>query len=308
MRSPRVWPITVFVIIAGLLFAPRVWCQGLELKWNKVQKQKVEEALALVAQDPILALSKFREVLEGQDRKPKPDQKAWLEQQISTLRPQVASILKRDFDAAVATSDLRAMIFASSASAEFAGEALATEPVLAEVKSKWLSGIEPAPPIWKITGLSAMAIEGRYRDGTMGGLLISAPEGHKLVRVKARVENVSTESDKAYTLRALGGVKSILGRMYAPSGSSEPYRWLDDSFIYLVDPTSGLISRTHVCEGSELASSVLRTAGDSLVFPPKPLKKGEATELDLLFILPQESQEYRLFVLGSAPVALGKLP
>lgn len=79
------------------------------------------------------------------------------------------------------------------------------------------------------------------------GLTIAPNKDSQLLRVKAHVENISADSDKSYALWALGNLKRILGSI---SSTSETNRWIDQTFIFLVTPTSELIACGHVTDRS----------------------------------------------------------
>ena len=50
------------------------------------------------------------------------------------------------------------------------------------------------------------------------------------------------------------------------------------------------------------------SGGAGVIWPPKPLKQGESARIDAIFVVPEESNDLRLLVLGGAPVPAQQAP
>ena len=250
-----------------------------ELKWDKDQKKYVDEAVSLISQNPVSALMLFKDVLENQ-KKPKPNQRIWLEQQVTSLQPQALAVLQQDFEAAANAHDYHQMILIHIIADRIMKDSIKIEPTITEIKKKILTGDEFAGQIWRVSNVTAIPIKGSYseRPGS-SGITLTPEKGFHLIRVKAQVENISAESDKPYSLWAFNTVERILG---STSKTIEPHRWLDDSFIYVALPNSELRPSEHVVQGSRLADITASKPDGRMIFPPKALKKNDSIAIDII--------------------------
>jgi hypothetical protein len=294
---------TRWLALLLLLISTSTAAQVPDLKWDKSVVKDVNEAAGLSAKDPVSALMLFKNVATN-TKKPKPEQKAWLDQQIAALQPQALAVLQQDYEAASKALDLRGMIFSSATANEIAKDTIKTEPLITETKTKVLAGTSGAGDIWKITNATAVPIKGSYSEGGPTGVNIAPNNGSQLVRVKAHVENISADGDKSYALWALGSLKRILGSIYA---TSETSRWMDQDFIFLVTPASEMMACSYVMDGSGMATMKI-TTGSKVVRPPMTVKKGSSMDIDVLFSVPNTATDLRLFILGAAPVVVTKPP
>jgi len=300
MLNQKTQIITVLLTMTILFIVYQSLAQSSDLKWHKSIKEFVDEAISLSSQDPVSSLALFKEILQERNKKLKPNQKVWLEQQISSLQPQAIDILKRDFETAAGALDLRGMTIAFNLANGIVKDSIKNEPVMSETKIKLLSGTEGVKFIWKIDTVMATFIKGSYNEESRK-LTISPREGHQLLRVRALIENISTEPDKSYALWGMVGFKKrTISRMFDASKC----RWLDDSFIYVATTTSELIPCMHVSENSGLGFLTLQFTSGELVVPPKPIEKEKKIDIDVFFSVPKERNEYRLFILGAPPINL----
>ncbi|HVT44499.1 MAG TPA: hypothetical protein VMT00_08915 [Thermoanaerobaculia bacterium] len=274
-----------------------------ELKWHKDVKPRVEEAVKLAATDPISSYLLFKNVLERGGRKPNAAQAAWLDTQMTPLQPRALEILQREYDSAAKEGDARRALLVLSIAESVAADALRREPPFEELRKTAIAG-EGAAAIWAIHDLQATTSKGYSESGGMAFSVI-VPSGHNVLRVKARVENVSSGSDAEYLSWGLGSLKRVMSAIYA---TSEPHRWIDEDLIWLVDPSGKLIACSAIADGSDLATIKMRTRSDKLVYPPRAVKRGESIQLDAVFVVPQQTREYRLYVSGAPPVLINLAP
>jgi hypothetical protein len=274
-----------------------------DLKWHKDLRGKVDEGTRLAATDPVEAAMIFKEVLSGVGKKPTPAQRTWLEQQLASLQPRAGEILQADYDRAAKATDMRGMILAGAAAGEIGYMSLRQEPTIDEVKKKMLEA-PAAPELWKISEVAASFAKGYSESGSMAYSVI-VPKGSQVLRVKARVENSSEETDPAYVPSALGPLKRVLA---AVSATTEMHRWLDQDLVFAVADGGALILCAALADGSDLATIKMRTGNNRLVYPPKAIKKGESVGLDAVFVVPMDAKVLQLVVLGAAPITLSPAP
>jgi hypothetical protein len=293
-----------------------------ELNWHKDVKPSAEKAEALSSSDPTVSFLMFRELYEGRTKKPTADQKAWLEQRMAVLKPKALAVLRQDFEVASQALDYRGMIIAADVAERverasihetvlgllwdryFSLPPLISEPALTSMKKKIVSGAEGAPQLWKVTNATATPLKGAYNTySPVSGPLVPQ-KGFRLLRVRARVENIGSGSDKSYTLWALHGVKRLLSVI---SKTTEPHRWLDTTFLYLV-ALDGELWPCVYASGDLGSIQAGGSGGQAIVGPPRAIVNGSGMDVDVFFSVPEGVQEFRLLVLGSAPVALTQTP
>jgi hypothetical protein len=269
-----------------------------DLNWHKDVKGRVDEGTKLAESDPVSAYLLFKDVQEG-TRRVSPEQKAWLDTQMTALEPRAAETLQRDYAAAVAAKDARAMLLIAGAGERMKAGVVKDQPSPEELRKRLAS---QAAALWNVTGIEAKSAKSYSESGGMAFSVILPPK-HKILRVKAHVENVSAAGDPPYILWGLGSLKRVLGTSLS-AGGNEPRRWLDDTLISLVTPSGELIGAAAMADGSDLASIKVRTAGSRLVYPPKALKKGDSVVVDAVFPVPEEPAEYRLLIAGAPPATV----
>jgi len=211
--------------------------------------QNVNEAISLSPGDPVIAFLVLRDI--SSQEKLTPDQNVQVDQQMASLQPRALAILQRDFKVAADGQDLRSMTIAARLAHLIAKDSIEGEPAISETKSKLLSGAAGSAAIWRVNA-TATLFKGSYTSfiGDFN-LNLRPAEGFELMRVKARVENISAESDKTYALWApwidvtvgpRGDFKTRLERAHEGTvPTTEPHRWLHPGDIYVVTPSSDLL-------------------------------------------------------------------
>jgi hypothetical protein len=284
-------------LFLGLLFVCAT-AVAADLNWHKDVKGRIDEGTKLAESDPVSAYLLFKDVQEG-TRRVSPEQKAWLGEQMTALKPRAAEVLQRDYAAAMAVKDARAMLLIAAAGERIETGLIKDQPSPEELRKRLAS---QAAVLWNVTGVEAKSAKSYSESGGMAFSVILPPK-HKILRVKAHVENISAAGDPPYILWGLGNLKRILGTSLS-AGGNEPRRWLDDTLISLVTPSGDLIGTAAIADGSDLASIKIRTAGSRLVYPPKALKKGDSVVVDAVFAVPEEPAEYRLLIAGAPAVVV----
>lgn len=244
--------------------------------------QNVNEAMNLSPGDPVIAFLVLRDIRSQE--KLTPDQNVQVDQQMASLRPRALAILQRDFKVAADGQDLRGMTIVARLAHLIAKDNIEGEPAISETKNRLLSGAEDRAAIWRVNA-TATLVKG-FHTSHIGDykLDVRPAEGFELLRVKARVENVSAESDKTYALWApwidvtvgpKGDFKTRLER--AREGTvpaTEPHRWLHPTDIYVVTPSSDLLPLL-VAEPGRVCGPVTAIATDRG-------KAGSIIHIDLL--------------------------
>jgi len=269
------------------------------LKWHKDLRGDVDEATRLAQTDPVSAALLCKDVLQG-GKKPTAEQRVWLTQQIASLRPRAMEILEGDYDRAAKAKDVRGMVVAGRAAVlvEQIGATIVGfgDLTVTEEIQKMLEGGGGAA-LWNISEVSATFSKG-YRESVFS---VIVPKGSHVLRVKARVENANEATDPEYVLYAMGRLKRI-----GVKATTEPHRWIDESFVFLTAGAGPLIRPAAIARGSDLITmQVTSRAGQTFqIVEPKALKKGESVVLDAVFVVPLEAKELKLVVLGAAPLEL----
>ncbi|MGH9842949.1 MAG: hypothetical protein ACREEM_29785 [Blastocatellia bacterium] len=271
----------------------------------------MERAIIYSGADPAASLLEFKEVLENKKHTPNAQQKAWLDRQIESLRPQAVANLQADYDAAARELDLRGMIIASAVANKIGKDSIKATPAMAETQKQLLTGVNSSRYVWSVSEATSSVISGDYEEEVHGSqrLTLQPKPGFQILRVKAAVTNVNHDGDRLYASWAWGGMKRMwISIGPAQAGAIEISRWLDSEFIFLAGSESELIPCAHVCEGSglrEASMTISGPAGGGLIMtPPKAVKSGESVKVDVLFMIPQAKSNYRLLIFGAPPTAL----
>jgi hypothetical protein len=273
-----------------------------DLKWHKDLKGQVDEAIVLVATDPVSASLVFKELLAGTIKKPTAEQRVWLEGQIAALQPKVAEILQGDYDRAARAGDLRGAILAAAAAERLGSANLRKEPTVAEIQKR-VAAEAPNPGIWKVTEVTASSAKGYSESGL--GFSVIVRKGMQVLRVKARAENISAEPDAGYLLAALGPQKRFLGKIRETTG---PRRWIDHELLCVIGDDGAFLPCVAIAQGTDLGWMQIRTGGDRLMYPPVAVAPSGSVLVDAIFVVPLEAKKLRLLVLGAAPVELEPKP
>jgi hypothetical protein len=146
----------------------------------------------------------------------------------------------------------------------------------------------------------------RFSEGSFNRITLTPKEGGKLLRVKARLENISGTSDVPYAASALHFGETNSGK----EDLDGPAHIIQDNFVFVLPNDGTWIPCKYVCEGCDPLrgfSAVVRindSAGGFVICGGTYVPEGDTVDLDLVFSLPGSLGEARLFVLGSAPHAI----
>ncbi len=265
----------------------------------------------------------LQKIVEQTQKGPNAKQKAWLETQIAALTPDALAFLQQTIDDAVLVLDLRSMIIASAVAERIKKGAIPTSDRMKEVKNKVFAGA-PGRVYWKVGTATATKLEGEvYSEQTSGGMAsIAAKPGSHLLRVNSVIQSVSTGKDAPFTKGVFDGVKGLLagfGPDVTVNGVTTkwadvmagPYRWIDDSLIFLVTPSGDLIQCGFSVQGSDLRGMPeIGIPGKGVFGPPHAAKPSDEVRFTGIFPVPNEldNKALKLLVLGAGPVSLSDAP
>lgn len=289
-----------------------------DLKWNESVKKEIDEAVNLASKDPVISFLKFKEILESKENSPDLKQKAWLEKQIVSLQAQALEALQRDYNAAAEALDIRGMFIVKGIASKIARDGIKAVPTIDDVNKKIFSEPAGASYTWNIVDAAGQLSEKTYSEaGSTYSVELSPSQGSQLLRVKIRIENISSESDKPYAQWAMEDNElwatdagKTLRTFASPKQTSAPYRWLNVNWIWvLVD--NKFIQRSYI-RGQPCHQISLRIKDETNkvkdVHPPCLLTKGGSIDLEVFFQVPKESQKYWLFTYGATPTSIRITP
>jgi len=252
---------------------------------------------------------------------PTPKQKQWLETRVAALTPNALAILQEAFDDAISTLDVRAALISGTVAERVQkGAVLGPPDRFKEIQAKVLAGAA-SRTYWRVTEVSAIGVGDSYSESSGGGNhFVSAKPGTHLLRVRAKVRNVSRGKDATYTLGIFEGLKGAVAglipdttingvTMKGEERLAKPHRWLDDSLIFLADSAGSLIKCGFVTQESGLAGpGTMSIGGLGKITAPQLVLTDEDITFDGIFPVPNGNQDLKLLVLGAAPVAVREAP
>jgi hypothetical protein len=247
------------------------------------------------------------EMISGQEPV-NPAQREWLKKAVEAARPAALAVLDQDFKSAVAARDLRGAVIAAAVAEKVQKDGLAgARAAVATLKKDILAGTPAAQSVWKVTQAKGRRLEHGYQGMAVS---LSALEGHNILRVWARVENASAQSDPGYVSWALNNLKRGLTEVLSKRSGAEPAgakprRLLADDFVLLALPEGRLLPCAMV--GEECALRGVIGPGPfspETAIPGAHLEQGAGMDLDILFVVPAATTKLRLLVLGAAPVSI----
>jgi hypothetical protein len=218
------------------------------------------------------------------------------------------AVLDRDFKAAVAARDLRGAVISAAVAEKIQKDGLAgARASVATLKKDILATAAPPPAVWKVSQAKAQRLEHGYLGVVVG---LTAPEGHFVLRVQVRVENISTQPDPGYAPWVLNDLKRGMTEAEAKASGAEsagpkPRRLLADDFVLLALPEGKLHPCAMISEGCALRGLMGRgSLSADTAIPGACLAQGEGIDLDVLFVVPAAMANPRLLILGAAPLSI----
>jgi len=302
--------------------------------WPEEERRPLQSAVATYREDPVSAYFVFRKVLGRKEWKKgslSAPQREWLENATKALRHPVESLLDCDYRKAIASADARAAVIAMQVLENVRSEGKKTEPVeqiirvgtqyreAVELLRRAIQGQDRSPPVWKITDTSATNVTTYSESVPLSTLTVTPKAGSNLVRVKARIENVSPQSDPLYVAYTLPYPLSYMFLVDNKdwNKTTRPRRLASQVFLFL-KTADGNIPCQLVCKECETlrggGGSATRLLVELLVLhskTPKPatfagsfVEQGTAFDLDVLFSVPKGTKDLELVFLGSPAVRL----
>jgi len=276
--------------------------------WDKSVRGDIDRATGLRTRDPVSALLLFKGVLDRTKDGPTPTQQAWLTEQIAQLKPTALTTLRQDYQAATAQSNLLDMLIAQVVADKIAKEFLDGKADMTAVKNRVFT--EQASPqyVWRVDEAALQDVASPYTEGgSFNRITLTSKKGSHLVRVTARVTNISRGSEKPYTLFAFEPIETAIVPIFQKQDElPSSYRWLDDSFIYLLTPAFDLIPCSHVVEGCTLRTGSLTVSGPDgsgrVIALPQAVKSEASINVDVIFSAPDDLKGFKLYVFGARPV------
>ena len=275
-----------------------------DLEWPNETKETLERVIADYPNDQVSAYLAFDETLQRQKDKLAAKQQDWLQRAADAIRDRVARVLKRDFDIASRGIDLHAMhvvvLVANKVNKDMAADMKAA---FDKAKAQVIEEKKVAAPLWKVTNVKGELLDD-FSEGGFDRITLTPKDGGRLLRVKARIENVSETFDVPYATSALrfgdfnSGKEDIKG----------PAHIIQDNFIFVLAGDGTWIPCDYVCEGCKPLRGFSAIARDRdsgrgfVLCGGTCIPKGGAFDLDVVFSVPKTVGKTRLLVLGSAPV------
>ena len=285
----------------------KIAADAINLAFPKELGEAVEKALKRDLPGAVLGL---REIVQKSNGGPNQKQKEWLEFQISLLTPDALKVLSDAFNNAKSVLDIRGILIAQTVANKIKKDAQPNaQEEVSGVLQRLLTGAA-ARYYWNVTNVTGLAIGDTYSERTgMGTASVGAQNGQHLLRVRATVKNVSSGTDQPYVLDVFSGIQRDLASNMAEVTSKDtlsgPHRWLDQELVFLVDAAGKMISCGLPPQGSALRGGMELGVGNRLILIPRAIKASEELDnLECIFPVPNQEQQYKLLVLGAAPAPL----
>jgi hypothetical protein len=287
-----------------------------DLGWKEQFKKDIDKAIANYEHDQVSAYLTFREILDRTKDGPTKQQEEWLEDAAAACRPRALAVVTADFVRAVDTGDLRTALVASIVANKIHPAGVGDKSSsLAVLKNRLFSPEPPAQSVWKIEDVNASEIKGAYSEGNAfarNQITITPKKEFRLVRVTAKVTNVSDQSDLPYIKWSFGGFKSaIVDAISVDEAASDKPRLAMDEFIFLVTAGGDWINCGHVCDSSTVLRQMTLTIQGSnfgVMAIGGYVSANDSFKMDVLFTVPEGIDQAKLLVLGATPEPIAFKP
>ena len=305
---------------------PMLKAQPTAAEWPKSSKNEIDAALTNYLNDQVSAFLTFKEVLNDKNSKLSDEQRAWLEDCVALLNARVPALLRRDMEVAASKRDLRGAYIVWFTLAENGFETdsiLKGLPTIAELTKQTIYLGKNPDPVWEIKEVAGEFLPSFKEDVFMTTSVTIKPEaGQQILRVKARVKNISAVSDPLYVRWSLGNLKRAFLGMQGTSGGSDnkpskPNRLAGDRFIQVVSGDGQSFPCSYVSvQNKVLGSEFVRLIVGGSPDPSKAqgiLKRGQPGsfveqgvpfDIDVIFCVPQDIDNFKLLIFGSLPMPI----
>lgn len=295
-------------------------------EWPEGSKKKIETVLAKYPEDQVSTYLTLRETLDDKDSKLNAEQKQWLEESVVLISSRAKAVLRRDLDTALSRQEFRAAFIAWSTMAEngFETDIIASGiPTVAELLKRAPQKGKGALPVWDIQNTTGEFLPSYTENVFMKTSVTIKPDaGRQLLRVKARVTNISPSSDPAYVTWSLGTLKRAFFNMQESPDSAgktvkRSSRLAGDRFIFAVSREGEsfpcrYVSANNVVLGSNWVRMIAGgnsnpSRAEFLLKNGQPgsmVGQGTSFDIDVMFAVPQGTADFRLLIVGSQPVAI----
>lgn len=307
-------------------------------QWTESTKKDIDKALKNYADDQVSTYVAFRDLIrKSDDKKEKADlttdQRKWLQDSLTLLKPRAIAVLNRDINMARARQDFRGAFIASltlltvteTNDVQTFDDFMATLPKVADLMKESFKAKGGSRDVWQITDATGDFLAS-YSEGFYPSQTIVTPdkEGFRILRVRAKVKNVSLTSDPSYIPGALNFFKRML-LVDDRDEIKKPSRLAGDTFIYVVNaeytksfPVGYITKYGNPVLRNALTSLLgemitsggrteeVKLAGKALqkLHPGSFVEQGEEFDIDVLFPVPKDSDEFQLVIIGSPPVPI----
>ena len=278
-------------------------------EWEPTFKPAFDRVVANYKNDPVSAYFSFRDLHDRKTNGPTEKQKAWLSKAAGVCRAYALAVVTADYVRTSEAGDLRGALISSVVAKKIHAVGVGEKGLsLAAVKSRTMSNEKVAEPIWKVEAASASAIEGDFADGFGATRVTMSPKpGFRLVRVNAKVTNISGQSDLSYAPWSFDGLKAalLLALISGEEKAEKPTRLAMDEFIYFVTGGGDWINCGYVCTGAPKLRSFTFTVANSdvgLVAIGGNVPEQESFDVDVIFTVPNGIEDGKLLILGAKPV------
>lgn len=294
-------------------------------QWSEKTKTKIDLVMKNYSSDQVSPYLTFREMVNDKKENLNSEQKKWLEDAKSNLKPRAIDVLNWDIKIARSSKDLRGAYIAllTLEHVEENDEDLAatdaTLPKLKDLVKELLQ--ENSASVWEIKGATGEFLSS-FTDGFYPSEIKISPakEGQRILQVKAQVKNASATSDPRYIPWSLAPARRIM-LIDNKDEKTKPYRLAGDTFIYATThdnaqlfPCSYVTKKSSALRYGDISVifDVLGSSGGAdntwkvtqKVFPGSFIEQGGEFDLDVLFSVPGEVTDLRLLIIGSLPVPI----
>lgn len=276
------------------------------LGWKKEVQEKLDKVLTNYPQDQVSAHLAFRDYFQLDANSFTASQRAWLEKAAQATQSHALAVVKHDFAIAEKSSDLHTMHLCLLVADRIRKDSFAEQrAAFATAQRQVIAGQRSVRPVWQITQVRGRLLR-TFSDGTFYPITLTPKKGDTLLRVTARIENISTAPDLPYasTVLRFGDTNSRKDQITGPA------RIIQDDFLFVLLEDQGSRPCEYVCENCKALRGFTVFGNDSktrqaiVIGGGTYVARGERFDLDVVFSMPKDTARPRLVVLGAAPIPI----
>jgi hypothetical protein len=275
-----------------------------------------DKAVALYGKDPVSACFMFQLLLAEEFYRttenpsqyaPPASARLWLQQATKIAVPAAMSVLDRDFREAVVAQDIRGAFLALVMKARLHNtQDTDIGSLLKRLIEETTTKPDGSKAVWELKDVSAKRV-GESVGHRTGLIKVQALKGGELVRVTAKVRNVSDRSDPSYVHFVPEVTQERIFWMLEVERPKQDdhYRLLNPDFAFLVLSGTHCVQCAYVEEScGALCGHVTVVAQTRILYSGSYLKQGETADLNCVFAVPRGTKLGAFILLGSPVINL----